>query len=79
VRLSGTVVEAFNRQLDELLRLLLLARQVEAGGVRVPNPLHPWLKVRLTDVFEMLVASYKRYVQQAEQTLITNATKAAQE
>ena len=77
VRLTGTVVEAFNRQLDELLRLLLLARQVDAGAVRVPNPLHPWLKLRLTDVLETLVANYKRYVQQAEQALITNATKHA--
>ena len=77
VRLTGTVVEAFNRQLDELLRLLLLARQVDAGAVRVPNPLHPWLKLRLTDVLETLVANYKRYVQQAEQALATNATKHA--
>ncbi|RYY19188.1 MAG: DinB family protein [Cytophagaceae bacterium] len=75
VRLSGTVVEAFNRQLDELLRLLLLARQVDAGAVRVPNPLRPWLKLRLTDVLEMLIVSYQRYVQQAEQALATNATK----
>lgn len=79
VRLTGTVVEAFNRQLDEFLRLLLLARQVEASAVRVPNPLHPWLKLRLTDVLEMLVASYKRYVQQAEQVLATNATKSTQD
>ncbi len=77
VRLTGTVVEAFNRQLDELLRLLLQARQVDAGSVRVPNPLHPWLKLRLTDVLEMLIASYKAYVQQAEQALATNATKHA--
>jgi hypothetical protein len=77
VRLTGTVVEAFNRQLDELLRLLLLARQVDAGAVRVPNPLHPWLKLRLTDVLEALVANYKRYVQQAEQARATNATKHA--
>jgi len=75
VRLTGTVVEAFTRQLDELLRLLLLARQVDAGSVRVPNPLYPWLKIRLTDVLETLVANYKRYIQQAEQALATNATK----
>lgn len=75
VRLTGTVVEAFTRQLDELLRLLLLARQVDAGAVRVPNPLHPWLKLRLTDVLELLIANYKRYVHQAEQALATNATK----
>ncbi|MFD1871856.1 DinB family protein [Hymenobacter bucti] len=77
VRLSGTVVEAFNRQLDELLRLLLLARQVDAGTIRVPNPLHPWLKLRLTDVLEILVANYKRYVHQAEQARATIATKHA--
>jgi len=77
VRLTGTVVEAFNRQLDELLRLLLLARQVDAGTVRVPNPLHPWLKLRLTDVLELMLATYKRYVHQAEQALVTNATKHA--
>ena len=77
VRLTGTVVEAFTRQLDELLRLLLLARQVDAGAVRVPNPLHPWLKLRLTDVLELLIANYKRYVHQAEQALATNATKHA--
>jgi hypothetical protein len=77
VRLTGTVVEAFNRQLDELLRLLLLARQVDAGAVRVPNPLHPWLKLRLTDVLELLIANYKRYVHQAEQVRATNATKHA--
>jgi hypothetical protein len=77
VRLTGTVVEAFNRQLDEVLRLLLLARQVDAGAVRVPNPLHPWLKLRLTDVLETLVANYKRYVHQAEHALATNATKHA--
>lgn len=66
-RLTGTVVEAFNRQLDELLRLLLLARQVDAGAVRVPNPLYPWLRLRLTDVLEALVTHMQRYVKRAEQ------------
>ncbi|WP_151089362.1 DinB family protein [Hymenobacter baengnokdamensis] len=70
VRLTGTVVEAFNRQLDELLRLLLLARQVDAGTVRIPNPLYPWLRLRLTDVFEALVTHMQRYVKQAEQAAI---------
>ena len=77
VRLTGTVVEAFNRQLDELLRLLLLARQVDAGTVRVPHPLRPWLKLRLTDVLEMLITSYQRYMREAQQAMATNATKHA--
>jgi hypothetical protein len=78
VRLTGTVVEAFNRQLDELLRLLLLARQVDAGAVRVPNPLHPWLQLRLTDVLEALIAHTQRYVKLAEQALAATANKPGQ-
>jgi hypothetical protein len=74
-RLTGTVVEAFNRQLDELLRLLLLARQVDAGAVRVPNPLYPWLRLRLTDVLEALVAHAQRYVKQAEQIVQATANR----
>jgi len=74
-RLTGTVVEAFNRQLDELLRLLLLARQVDAGAVRVPNPLYPWLRLRLTDVLEALVTHIQRYVKQAEQVAVATADK----
>jgi hypothetical protein len=74
-RLTGTVVESFNRQLDELLRLLLLARQVDAGNVRVPNPLYPWLRLRLTDVFEALVLHIQRYVKQAEQVAVATANK----
>jgi hypothetical protein len=74
VRLTGIVVEAFNRQLDELLRL---ARQVDASNVRIPNPVYPWLRLRLTDVFERLIAFFQRYVKQAEQVLATNATRAA--
>ena len=74
-RLTGTVVEAFNRQLDELLRLLLLARQVDAGAVRVPNPLYPWLRLRLTDVLEALVFHIQRYVKQAEQVAVVTANK----
>lgn len=75
VRLTGTVVESFNRQLDELLRLLLLARQVDAGAVRVPNPLHPWLRLRLTDVLESLVTHIQRYVKQAAQIAVATAAK----
>ncbi|MGI4875545.1 MAG: DinB family protein [Janthinobacterium lividum] len=78
VRLTGTVVETFNRQLDEMLRLLLLARQVDAGTVRIANPLHPWLRLRLTDVFEALLAHAQIYLKQAEQALAASANKPGQ-
>ena len=75
VRLSGTVVEAFNRQLDELLRVLLLARQVDASAVRIPNPLYPWLRLRLTDVLEILIVHTQHYLKFAEQALAVTANK----
>lgn len=68
-RLPRTVAEVFSRQLDELLRLLLLARQVNANTVRIPNPLFPLLRLRLPDTLEFLVAHIQRHVRQAEAVL----------
>ncbi|MDO7874539.1 DinB family protein [Hymenobacter sp. ASUV-10] len=68
-RLPRTVTEVYSRQLDELLRLVLLARQVNANMVRIPNPLMPLLRLRLTDQLEFLVAHIQRHVLQAEAVL----------
>jgi hypothetical protein len=59
----------FSRQLDELLRLVLLARQVNANDVRIPNPLIPLLRFRLTDQLEFLIVHIQRHVMQAERVL----------
>jgi hypothetical protein len=68
-RLPRTVTEVYSRQLDELLRLVLLARQVNANAVRIPNPLLPLLRLRLTDQLEFLVAHIQRHILQAEAVL----------
>jgi len=68
-RLPRTVTEVFSRQLDELLRLVLLARQVDANSVRIPNPLYPFLRFRLTDQLEFLIVHIQRHVAQAEAVL----------
>ena len=68
-RLPRTVAEVFSRQLDELLRLVLLARQVNANAVRIPNPLFPLILLRLTDQLEFLVVHIQRHVAQAEAVL----------
>jgi hypothetical protein len=68
-RLPRTVTEVFSRQLDELLRLVLLARQVNANTVRIPNPLVPLLYVRLTDQLEFLLVHIQRHIAQAEAVL----------
>lgn len=71
-RLPRTVTEVFSRQLDELLRLVLLARQINANAVRIPNPIFPLLRLRLTDQLELLVVHMQRHVAQAEAVLVNN-------
>lgn len=68
-RLPRTVAEVFSRQLDEMLRLVLLARQVNANAVRIPNPLFPLLRLRLPDTLEFLLAHIHRHIRQAEAVL----------
>lgn len=72
-RLSRTVAEVFSRQIDELLRLTLLARQVNANSVRIPNPIFPLLLLRLTDQLEFLVVHIQRHIAQAEAVLASTA------
>ena len=68
-RLPRTVVEVCSRQLDELVQLVQEARTINANAVRIPNPVVPLLRLRLTDVLEMLVVHAQRHVAQAEQIL----------
>jgi hypothetical protein len=68
-RLPRTVVEVFMRQLDEMLRLLQQAREVNANAVRIPNAIIPLLRLRLPDQFAFMIAHMQRHVQQAERVL----------
>ncbi|MBF9142595.1 DinB family protein [Hymenobacter properus] len=77
-RLPRTVAEVFSRQIDELLRLVLLARQVNANAIRIPNAIFPLLMFRLTDQLEFMVVHIQRHVAQAEAVLVGNGvTKSA--
>ena len=76
-RLPRTVAEVFSRQIDELLRLVLLARQVNANTIRIPNALFPLILLRLTDQLEFLVVHIKRHVAQAEAVLAGHAVSAS--
>jgi hypothetical protein len=71
-RLPRTVAEVFSRQIDELLRLTLLARQVNANAVLIPNAVFPPLLLRLADQLEFLVVHIQRHVAQAEEVLTGN-------
>ena len=74
-RLTRTVTEVYSRQLDELLSLVLRARQVNANAVRIPNPLLPLLRLRLVDQLEYLVVDLQRHAAQAERALAIVADK----
>jgi hypothetical protein len=76
-RLPRTVAEVFSRQLDELLRLVLLARQVNANAVLIPNAVFPLLLLRLADQLEFLVVHIQRHVAQAEAVLAGNGVGAS--
>ncbi|MGY3088115.1 hypothetical protein ACVWYF_001148 [Hymenobacter sp. UYAg731] len=76
-RLPRTVTEVFSRQVDELLRLTLLARQVNANAIRIPNALFPLILLRLTDQLEFLVVHMQRHIAQAEAVLAGNAVGAS--
>jgi hypothetical protein len=71
-RLPRTVAEVFSRQIDELLRLVLLARQVNANAIRIPNAIFPLLLFRLTDQLEFMVVHIQRHIAQAEAVLVGN-------
>ena len=75
-RLPRTVAEVFSRQIDELLRLVLLARQINANAVRIPNAIFPLLLLRLTDQLEFMVVHIQRHVAQAEAVLAGNSVSA---
>ena len=70
------MAEVFSRQIDELLRLVLLARQVNANAVRIPNAIFPLVRLRLTDQLEFIVVHIQRHVAQAEAVLAGNKVSA---
>ena len=74
-RLTRTVTEVYSRQIDELLSLVLRARQVNANATRISNPLFPLLRLRLTDQLEYLVVHLQRHAAQAERVLTGQTDK----
>ena len=60
------VVAAFIQQQELLLKLLRRARMADMNRIRIGISIMPWLKLRLGDVFQFLVAHQERHVVQAE-------------
>lgn len=66
------VVAEFIRQQETLLQLLRSARTVNMNRIRIGISILPWLKLRVGDVFQFLIAHQERHIQQAERVRSEN-------
>jgi uncharacterized damage-inducible protein DinB len=63
------VVAKFIQQQEELLDLLKLARHTDLNKVRIPISISRWLKLKLGDVFQFIIAHNERHLQQAKRNM----------
>ena len=68
-KLNVEVVERFIGQQEHLLLLLEKARHTDLTRTKVGISLAPWLKLRLGDIFKIVVYHNQRHVQQAQRAL----------
>jgi hypothetical protein len=61
------VVAEFIQQQEVLLALLRRARSADLNRIRIGISISPWLKMKLGDVFQFLVAHQERHMVQAAQ------------
>jgi len=63
------VVAEFIQQQETMLKLLRTARFADLNRVYIGISILPWLKLRLGDVFQFIVAHQERHMQQAGKVL----------
>jgi hypothetical protein len=67
---SGTAAVAeFIEYQERLLKLLAESRLTDLNKIKIPISILPWIKLRLGDVFQFVVAHQERHLQQAERIL----------
>jgi uncharacterized damage-inducible protein DinB len=66
---AAVVVAGFIQQQETLLTYLAQCRQADLNAIKVPLSLSRWIKLRLGDVLQFLIAHNERHVQQADRNL----------
>jgi hypothetical protein len=66
---APAVVGEFIRQQEELLQYLRQARTADLNHIRIPISLTKWIKLKLGDIFQVLVAHNERHIRQARRNL----------
>jgi len=69
---ARNVVAEFIQQQEQLLSYLKLARQTDMNRVRIPISIMSWIKLKLGDVFQFIIAHDERHLQQAKRNLTPN-------
>ena len=66
---APSVVAEFIRQQEDLLQLLTKSRATDLNKIKVPISIGKWMKLKLGDVFQFLIAHNERHIQQANRVL----------
>jgi hypothetical protein len=67
-------VAEFIHQQETLLTYLHQSRQADLDAIRIPISIASWLKLKLGDVLQFLIAHNERHVLQAKRNLVNSAT-----
>jgi len=68
---AHTVVAEFIQQQEQLLNYLKQARQNDMNLIRIPISILSWMKLKLGDVFQFIIAHDERHLLQAKRNLAT--------
>ena len=65
----GRIVAEFILKQEQLASYLKLARQSDMNRIRIPISIMSWIKLKLGDVFQFIIAHNERHIRQAKRNL----------
>lgn len=70
---AAAVVAEFIHQQEDLLSCLSACRPADLNAIKIPLTISRWIKLRLGDVLQFLIAHNERHLQQADRNLVGKA------
>lgn len=67
---SAAVVGEFIRQQEDLLHLLREGLRKDLNAIRIPVSILPFVRMKVGDVFQFIIAHNERHMQQAKRNLV---------
>lgn len=71
---AHAVIAEFIEQQETLLRYLQQAQEVDLDKIRIPISLTKWIKLKLGDTFQFMIAHDQRHLEQAQRNLPANTS-----